>query len=287
MKFNLAQMAARKRKSRKPITFNAIITTKAQADDLAAIYRRMLAPWADAAEILGDLYGNELARLGDSALITDSAADLGATTDAIAAAINRLVLELTPLLQRWAFSVEQWHRGKWVRAVLSGTEIDLETLLGPEDARETVDAWLVRNVSLVRDVNSQARGRIADAVLRGYQKRSPISEVTKEIREAANMARARARRIAAHQTVSLASALDDERRRQAGLDVWKWRHSAKLHPRPEHLARDGNLYSDDKGMRGKLKSGQIVLTPPEDRPGQLPNCGCVAQACLIFEGEVL
>jgi hypothetical protein len=283
MKFDLAAMAARKRISRRPVIFRRILTTKAQADTLARIFRAMLEPWSRAADILGPLYQAEL----DRVLQHDSAEDLGSTTDAIAQAINRLILELTPDLRRWALRTEQWHRGKWVRAVLAGVEVDLDLIIGPNDMRETIDAWLVRNTSLVRDVNEQARGKIADAVLRGHQQRSPISEVMKEVRAATGFATKRARRVAADLTVKLASALDAERQRQAGMDVWKWNHSDKLHPRPEHVARDGKLYADEPEHRGKLGNGQEVLVPPPDRPGELPFCGCVRQAVLVFEGELL
>lgn len=275
MTFSLARMAARKRRGRKPVTFSPIITTKAQADSLGAIYRTILEPWNRAAEILADQYARELAQLSDSSgqLITDSPADLGATSDAIAQAINRLVLELTPSLRRWALRMEEWHRGKWVRAVLAGVEVNLDLIIGAADVRETIEAFLVRNTSLIRDISEQARGRIADAVLRGYQQRKPTAEVAKEIREAAGMARDRARRVAADQTVKLSSALDRERQRQAGLDHWKWKHSHKLHPRPAHVARDGNIYTDE--------------TAPSDEPGELPFCGCVRQACLFFDGVEL
>lgn len=286
MQFSLARMAARKRKSRRPVVLSPILTTKAQADSLAAIYRMMLKPWSRAHELLADQYGRELARLGDG-LTTDSAEDLGATTDSIAQAINRLVLELTPQLKRWALRVEEWHRGKWVRAVLAGVEVDLDLIIGAADVRETIDAFLVRNTSLIRDINQQARGKVADAVLRGYQQRKPIAEVTKEIREATGFARARARRVAGDQTVKLASALDRERQRQAGLDTWKWKHSGKLHFRQAHKERDGNLYADEPASQGPLSNGVIVRAPPEDEPGELPFCGCVRQACLIFEGVEL
>lgn len=264
MRFSLAQMAARKRNSRRPIVFRSILTTAAQTADLEAIYRRMLEPLRRAHEIMAKAYERELARV----LQHDSADDLGANADDIADAINRLVLELTPDLRRWALRVERWHRGKWVRAVLAGAQVELETIIGAEDMRETIEAFLVRNTSLIRDVNEQARGKIADAVLRGFQQRTPIAEVAKEIRHATNFARARARRIAGDQTVKLASALDRERQRQAGLDHWKWRHSGKLHFREEHKARDGKEYTD--------------ATAPEDEPGELPFCGCVRQAVLVF-----
>lgn len=283
-------MTARKRKSTRPVVLSPIITTRAQADDLARIYARMLEPWSRAAEMLSDAYGRELARLTDG-LTTDIPSDIGATVDAIAAAVNRLVLELTPDLRRWAFRTEEWHRGKWARAVLAGVDVAIDTLLGPEDVRETIDAFLVRNTSLIRDINSQARGRIADAVLRGYQQRSPIAEVAKEIREAAGLATKRARRVAADQSVKLASALDRERQRQAGLDIFKYRHSHKLHPRETHKARDGGLYELDTGREVKFVNGEKVYgsdtIAPDDMPGIPPFCACTTQAVLVFEGEVL
>ncbi len=194
---------------------------------------------------------------------------MGGAADDIAAEINRLVLELSPELRAWAFRIERWHRGKWLRSILSAATVDLATMIGASEMRETIAAFLERNISLVRDVSDQARGRVADAVLRGFQRRAPAAEVAKEIAESVGMARARARRIASHQTVNLAAALDRQRQRQAGLTHWKWRHSGKLHPRPEHVARDGKVYTDK--------------TAPEDEPGELPACGCVRQAVLIFD----
>lgn len=287
MTFDLAAMAARKRSSRRPVVFRPIVTTRAQADDLYRIYARMLEPWSRAAEIIGPLYQAELERV----LQHDSPEDLGTTNDSIAQAINRLILELTPDLRRWALRVEKWHRGKWVRAVLSGVEVALDTLIGPEDVRETIDAWLVRNTSLIRDVNEQARSKIADAVLRGYQQRSPVSDVMKEVRAATGFATKRARRIAADQTVKLSSALDDERRRQAGLDFGKYHHSGKKHPREEHRARNGKIYELDTGREVTFVNGRKVYGPDtieaDDRPGIPPFCGCVFAGVLVFEGEVL
>ena len=83
------------------------------------------------------------------------------------------------------------------------------------------------------------------------------------------MGRARSIRIAGDQTVKLASELTRERRRQAGLTMWKWRHSGKVHFRPEHKERDGQIYTDE--------------TAPKDLPGVLPYCGCVEQAVLEFK----
>lgn len=266
-RFDLKAMALRVKRRTRNVVLRPIISTKAQADSLAAIFARMLKPLDVAADLIAALYERELQRV----LAHDSADDLNETAEAINREINRLVLELTPDLRDWAFRQEKWHRDKWARAILAGLQVNVETMLGPQDMAETIAQFLLRNTSLIRNVSDEARGRIADAVLRGIQHRTPTAEVTKEIRTATGMARARARRIAADQAVKLSSALDRERQRQAGIDSWKWRHSHKLHPRPIHQARDGNIYTDE--------------TAPDDEPGELPFCGCVRQAVLIFEDD--
>lgn len=266
MKFDLAELARRKTNRRKRVvTFRAILTTKAQGDSLALIYLRTVAIIAKHAPRVVEIFGRTL----EQKLKTDSVDELSTEIDDMGRALNRLVLELTPDLRRWAFHVEQWHRGKWQRAVLDAVSVDLDTMLGSDDEGETIDAFVERNVALVRNVSEEARARIADSVFRGFQQRQPATVIAKEIREATGMARARSIRIASDQVTKLSSALDAERRRQAGLDEWKWRHSGKLHFRPAHLARDGHLYTDE--------------TAPADLPGQLPYCGCVAQAVLTFD----
>lgn len=262
-RYDLEAMARRATNRRgRVVVLRAIETTTAQAKELLDFYLRPIRLLEQRAARLLQLYSREVER----ALSHDAVSDLGNEMDEISTALQRLVIELTPELRRWALRKEEWHRGKWKRAVLDAVSVELGTLLGPEDVRETIEAFLVRNTSLIRDVNEQARGRIADSIFRGFQRRSPATDIAKEIREATGMARKRSIRIAGDQIVKLSSALDGERIRQAGLDKWKWRHSGKKHPREEHKARDGNIYTDE--------------TAPEDLPGELPFCGCTRQAVL-------
>jgi SPP1 gp7 family putative phage head morphogenesis protein len=261
--FDLTAMARRQTNRRGAlVTLRPIFPTKAQAESLALIYVKAVRLIEQRRDRLVSIYAKTLGQ----SLQHDSINDIDVDINEMDAALRRLVLELTPSLRRWAFSEERWHRGKWQRNVLDAVSVTLETMLGPEDVREQIEAFVARNVALVRNVSDEARGRIADSVFRGFQRRAPAVEVAKEIREATGMARKRAIRIAGDQTVKLASALDGERIRQAGLDEWKWRHSGKVHFRPEHKERDGNVYSDE--------------TAPDDLPGQLPYCGCVRQAVL-------
>jgi SPP1 gp7 family putative phage head morphogenesis protein len=258
-----------KRPSKRPIPLANIKPTQAQATDLFVIYARVLAAWSARIAGVVDEYERSLVPLASDAvsetskpLTQDSAATTGDAIDGIAAEIQRLVLLLTPDLRRWAIRVEAVQRGKWVQSVLSATDVDLNTILTAGDVEDTVGAAIEWNISLIKDVSDELRKRIANSVFAGFQRRAPAAEIAKEITDATGMARARARRIAGDQTVKLGARLNQARQEQAGITSFKWRHSAKRHPRSWHLHRDGKVYPwEDNGI------------PPDDMPGVPPFCG--------------
>lgn len=266
MRYDLAMMAKRLGLRRKETTFAPILVTSAQASSLAQIEHLILAPWYGSREAVMEIYGRELARR----VQTDAIDELTSLFARLGDEVSRLILDLTPALQGWAFSVEQWHRGKWARTVLAGTDVDISTMIGPSDAVESIETFIARQTALIRNVSDETRAKVADLVYRGLQQRTPSNQVGRAIAKQLALSRRRANRIAADQSTKLASALDRQRQREAGLDHWKWRHSGKLHYRPEHRARDGNIYTD--------------ATAPEDEPGELPFCGCVRQGVLIIDG---
>jgi SPP1 gp7 family putative phage head morphogenesis protein len=267
MPFNLPAIA-RQRGVRRDITLRPIFTTKAQASDLAALYIPVVRVWQDAIPRI--LAGYDPAPLGD-ALTTDSVTGMRQAIDAADNEVSRLVITITGQIRDWAARIERYHRGKWIGAVLTATSVDLGTVLTALPVQETLEAFLERNVALVKDVSAQTRGRISETVFREYQRRTPIRKVAKQLDETTGLGRKRARRIAQDQTVKLAAALDHERQVEAGVEQFKWRHSGKRHPREDHVARNGKVYDWSK--------------PPADTPGELPYCGCVAQAYLPMMEE--
>lgn len=268
MRYDLAAMAKRLGIKRRETTFAPIETTQAQASTLARITRRILAGWLGSRARIMEIYERELARR----VQIDSIDELTSLFAQLGDEISRLILDLTPALQTWSIGVEAWHRGKWARSVLAGTDVDISTMIGPTDVLESIETFLARQTALIRNVSDETRAKVADAVFRGLQQRTPARDVGREIAQTLGLARRRANRIAADQTVKLAAALDRQRQREAGLTHWKWKHSGKLHFRPEHKARDGKIYSD--------------ADAPEDEPGELPFCGCVRQGVLIIDGKV-
>src|SRR5690606_28621586 len=183
------------------------------------------------------------------ALTTDAPRDHQQAIDRTEDVIARLVTAFGFGVERWATRVERWHRSRWQAAVKAGTSIDLAAVLTAQPVQETLEAFIARNVALVKDISAQASGRIADAVFRAYQNRTPTRELAKELREAVDLGRKRSLRVASHQNNALSSSLDTQRMAEAGIEWFKWRHSAKRFPRQEHKARDGKVYDLKTGKQ--------------------------------------
>lgn len=250
------------------------------ATTLAAIYAPAWQVWRDGMPRILAAYDPK--PLGD-ALTTDSPDAVQAVLNAIGGEfLTRLVTEITPGLRRWTTLAERIHRGKWAAAVKAGTGIDLGMMLTAQPVTETLEAFVARNVALVTNISDQAKARISDAVFRGYDARTPVREVAKEIREAVGMARTRSIAVAADQSSKLSAALDTERMAEAGIDLFKWRHSGKVHYRDWHRARNGKVY---ELKSGKPRDGGEAI-PRDDRPGMQPWCGCRAQAYLAIMDEI-
>lgn len=277
MRFDLAALSARKNRRRKSVTLRDIVPPATFATTLyREAYLPVIQHWQAALPAIADAYARTLPDM----VTDDTPADVQATIDGAASGADRLFILLRGRLELWAGSVERWQRTRWRGAVLTATGVDLAEMIGPGDVRQTVQATIEWNTSLIRDVSDQVRQRIGNTVFAGLRNRTPARDVARQIAEAAGMGRDRSRRIAADQLSKLSSSLADERRRQAGLTVWQWMHSGKRHPRPEHVARDGMIYSDDPVPAGYQVDGKTVHKRPQELPGQLPYCGCRSRAVI-------
>jgi SPP1 gp7 family putative phage head morphogenesis protein len=248
---------------RRRIVLKPIHPTVAMARDLAAVLVRMPDFWISAIDRI-------LAHYDPAPITRDSLFGLGDILEQLRQEADRLVVAMTPALQEWAVRMERWHRDRWSANVLTATGVQLDTVMTQGDVAEPIEAFVQRNVALVRSVSDEARGRISDIVFRGFQARTPIAEVARDLRGAADLGRARAIRIAADQSQKLSATLDQERQIQAGLTSYVWKHSHKRNPRLVHVARDGKVFSWDE--------------PPADGPpGTQPYCGCRAQGYIDLD----
>lgn len=264
MRIDLARMIKRAGKTRQPfVVVPPISPTKAQETDLLTIYLRVVREWGRRIpEQVMPVYERTLGEM-----MRDSPDDVNAEMETVAAALNRLVLTLGPALEDWIVRVEEWHRSRFANS-FTPFGVNLDTLLGRGDVTQTLQAVLAENLSLIRSLSDQLRNGISGAVFRGLANRSPAREVAREIKNATGIARKRAELIAADQLQKLTGRLDQERQEQVGSTRFKWRHSEKRFPRPEHLARDGKIYKWDSDV-GR-----------NDPPGRAIRCGCRAQAII-------
>lgn len=277
MRYKLADLWRRTRNPRRrEVVLRPVVMPSTMASDLfASAYAPILRAWEGLLPDLIAQYERSLAMTAD-AMTVDSPAEIGAVLASAENGATSIYLTVKLRLEAWAARLERVHRGKWRGAVLNATGVDIGTMVGAGDMRVPMETAIERNVALVNSVSDQTRTRISDAVFRGFTRRAPATEVAAEIRQAVAMSRRRALNIAADQTVKLASALNDERRREAGLMAWEWLHSGKAHPREDHKARNGKRYSDDPADGAP---------PPEDTPGMLPFCGCTSRAVLSLSDE--
>lgn len=273
VRYNLSKMIANgARRRRKSIKLKPIRPKAVLVRELEAINVVVMNEWeARAADIL------KTYRAPGKTGFTDSAEDTGRLLDLIVLTTNQTLIRLTAKVRSWAGKAERLHRASWGEGILSATSIDLSTVLNPYDVSETVEAAIARNVSLIKDINEKTRSRVADAVFRGVQQRTPPREVAKAIREAMDIERKRALRIAADQTQKIYASLNRARHQEAGIDHYIWKHSGKVRPRAHHVARDGVLF---KWEATAPDPGRDPV-PAGDAPGELPFCGCTSQAVIF------
>lgn len=279
MEFDLTQMTRRALNPRRNvITIRDISSPATMATDLyRSVYMPVVQAWEAAAPRIIAEYERDLALVNDGLTVDND------ELQNVDQGIFSLILALRPDLVDWALRLERRHRNRWTANVLSATSVSLDTIIGLDDVRATVQQTIDWNVDLVSDVSAQTKRRISTAVFDGLQRRANSREVAKAISEATGIARRRSQVIAADQLVKITSSLSDARRRQAGIDYWRWRHSGKLNPRHDHVAREGVIYSDNPDNVGQVVNDQTVRVVPDDRPGQLPYCGCRSQSVLVFE----
>lgn len=177
-------------------------------------------------------------------------------------------------------SEETRNRRKWNEAVRSAIGVDLGAVIQAEGIDGTIDAAVLRNVSLVRglsqDVARRLSNKLLDALTRGLNNRELEKIITTEF----GIARRRAKLIARDQAASFNGDLNRIRQQAMGITEYTWstaldervrgRPDGRYpNARPSHWDREGKVFKWNK--------------PPEGGPpGAAINCRCVARAILEF-----
>jgi len=266
MAYPLADIAKRAGR-RKSAAAAPINPTQARQDELAMIYLAVVRGWqAGAKETILPAYG----ALIDKLTRDDEQTGLVAAMQTLAGQMGSVVTSLRPRLSRWLSAFGGWHDNRFAQTINVAIGVDPRVMMSPQEIAAAIDVALERNAALVKDLNDQLQGRIAQRVWAGVSQQTPRDAMAREIAEATGMSRKRAKRIAVDQATKLSADLDTIRQKEAGLEEFKWRSSHKLHPRPWHAARDGKVFDFD-------------TIPADDMPGIPPFCGCKKQPWIDLD----
>lgn len=270
MTYDLKGMIKRAGKTRrKVLILPPIVPTQSLMMDLARITVQVPDAWRSWTTRILDAYSASLATKDAAPTSTrDSPDDIERELEAAEDELTRLLVTLTPQINDWTVVVDRWHRKKFAQAILTPTGVDLSTLLSPQG--DTMESFQNSILALIRNVDDDTRAKIAGEVWRGFQARTPRREIARNISRITGLARKRALVIAQDQTIKMAARLDEARQTEAGFKQYEWMHSGKLHPRIEHVVRNGRRFFWSK--------------PPYDgHPGTLPYCGCKARAYMELD----
>lgn len=200
----------------------------------------------------------------------DASSTIAEALAAVGNAIRRLVVSIAPSMSRWSVRVEEWHRTRFAANVKAGTGADVVAFLTGHDAQDQVQAAASWAASLIEGLSDDLRKQVESLTWAAYANQTPRAELAKQLVERIGASKTRARFIARDQTTKLAANLDRLRQQEAGITEYRWRHSGKAHPRPEHVARDGKIFA-------------WADAPADGHPGTEPNCGCRALAHIRLD----
>lgn len=265
----------RKARNRRAIEIKAPEPATVIEQELARIMVQVVRAWVEAVrDRILPAYAGAIEQAKPVVLdvaLADDVRDLRSEMDSSDEGVYRLILNIDQRLKDWSVRAELVHRNRFTSSAKVATGVDLSTIITAEGVSETLAAVYERNLSLIKNIADETRGKIGDIVFRNFQQRTPRREVAKQIAEATGLARDRALRIASDQSTKLSATLDQERQEELGIKKFRWIHSGKVHFRPEHKARDGKIFSWSKNnLNGDL-------------PGVAINCGCKAQAHIDLE----
>jgi SPP1 gp7 family putative phage head morphogenesis protein len=263
-KFDIKRLARQKAKRKADATLRPIEITRSLEAELERIVMKIVAAWIKA--INETILPAFSSALEFQKLTRDAPSDtIRSALEASQEILDRLVISLGLDVEEWAAKVEEWHRRKFTTSLREALGLDISLNISEFDFDDELQLVVERNVGLIKGLSDDLRKNVEQAVVNAMVQGKPRRELAKELTERVEVSRSRAKLIARDQTTKLASNLDKMRQEQAGIDEYKWRHSGKAHPRPEHVRRDGKIFRWD--------------SPPSDgHPGQAINCGCKAQA---------
>ncbi len=146
---------------------------------------------------------------------------------------------------------------------------ELKTNFIPADLRPKINSLVEENVKLIKSLPEEYFNDVNSGVMRSITTGQGLKSLTTKLEKYYGTADNRAKNIAADQTRYAYNVINQQRMISSGFKDFEWLHSGGgMHPRPDHVAMSGKVYSLTKLPIIDKKTGERGL------PGQLYNCGC-------------
>jgi SPP1 gp7 family putative phage head morphogenesis protein len=194
-------------------------------------------------------------------------------------------MALTKMMRRLA---KQWQRRfdeaaqpvatEFAETSMSAADISLRNALRQKGfsvqfqltraANDVFQATVQENVGLIKSIAAEHLQDVQGMVMRSVTQGRDLEGLVEDLQKRYGVTKRRAAFIARDQNNKATATITRVRQQGLGIKQAKWRHSrGGKHPRKSHQDADGKVYDVDKGM---LIDGEYI------RPGELPNCRCVA-----------
>lgn len=208
------------------------------------------------------------------------AADANSPANAFQVAMNDIARRwqaqfdvAAPMLAEYFATAVHLRTDAALKAALRAGGFSVEFRMTP-GVRDILGATIEANVGLIRSIPQQYLTQVQGMVMRSVQTGRDAGQLYSDIREQFGVTRRRAALIARDQNNKATSAIQEARRKEAGLTQAVWMHSGGgKHPRPKHVKANGSIYEVGVGLPIGDK-GQWVL------PGEEINCRCVSRAVI-------
>jgi SPP1 gp7 family putative phage head morphogenesis protein len=176
-------------------------------------------------------------------------------------------------LAKWFATASTERSDAALRAILKKAGFTVEFTMTPA-ARDILAATTTANVALIKSIPQQYLNQVEGAVMRSVQAGRDLKSLTDELQTHYGVSRRRAAFISRDQNNKATAAMTRARQAELGITEATWMHSGGgKHPRPTHVAMNGDRYEVGKGMWDPAVKRFIF-------PGEEPNCRCVSKAVV-------
>lgn len=138
-------------------------------------------------------------------------------------------------------------------------------------------ASVAENVALIKSIPSEYLGKVQGSVMRSITTGNGLQDLVPALEKYDGQTERRATNIALDQTRKAYNSTNKGRMQAIGVKKFQWHHSGGgTHPREDHEAMDGMVYSfDDLPVIDEATGEQGI-------PGQAPNCRCTMSPVFDF-----